>query len=467
MKTPVRARTLTLSALALVTAAIATAACGGKSHHGNGTPTPTPPTPSISGVTPTAARSGAVIVVAGANFGATQGTSAVRFGGVAGAPSQWSDTSISVPVPAASALGAGSQPITVVTAGGTSNAVSFTVQLPPAFYINNQTTPSSVSAYAIDAAGNIGALPGSPYVWGGAPGGFGGDASSLWVNTNTRRVYATSGTAVAAFMIDDSAGKLVAVPGSPFPTNTLTNYGVTTNRAGTLVFVSGYASDAVAVMKVGSNGALTAVPGSPFHTSNGGARDGIALSRNEKFLYSNQEATQGIVRMSLATSGTLMVLGSSMWASTDHNYMLRAHPFVDELYVGGDEANLNSATIDPVLGDLTVGTGWAVPSSRSVTISQDGLRVYVGGFDGSLSGFTVAPANGFLTAMSWSPLALGLSGLNVDLSDDGKFLIAVEQSPVNPIHVFSIGSSGAPTEIGTGRALDAASANPEHVAFGR
>ena len=46
-------------------------------------------------------RGGASVTITGTNFGATQGTSTVKFNGTAAAPTSWAATSIVVPVPAA------------------------------------------------------------------------------------------------------------------------------------------------------------------------------------------------------------------------------------------------------------------------------------------------------------------------------------------------------------------------------
>jgi Bacterial Ig domain/IPT/TIG domain len=64
------------------------------------------------------------VTISGANFGATQGTSTVKFNGTTATPTSWSATSIVAPVPAGATTGN-----VVVTVGGVaSNGASFTVQ---------------------------------------------------------------------------------------------------------------------------------------------------------------------------------------------------------------------------------------------------------------------------------------------------------------------------------------------------
>jgi RHS repeat-associated protein len=59
---------------------------------------------------------GASVIITGASFGATQGSSTVAFNGVSATPTSWSDTSITAPVPAGATTGS-----VVVTVGGSSS----------------------------------------------------------------------------------------------------------------------------------------------------------------------------------------------------------------------------------------------------------------------------------------------------------------------------------------------------------
>jgi FtsP/CotA-like multicopper oxidase with cupredoxin domain len=84
--------------------------------------------PSITSISHNYGAIGAVGVITGANFGATQGSSTITFNGTPGTPVAWSATSISVPVPAGSSSGN-----IVVTVGGlASNGIPFSVYPDPA-----------------------------------------------------------------------------------------------------------------------------------------------------------------------------------------------------------------------------------------------------------------------------------------------------------------------------------------------
>src|SRR5712664_227837 len=119
--------------------------------------------PSITSLNPTSGPAGTLVTITGANFGATQGTSAVRFsGGIIATPTSWSATSISVPVPAAAPIG--NDLVDVVVGGVGSNQVVFTVpSLSP--FISNLTPPTGPLGTSVTITGtNFGATQGSSTV---------------------------------------------------------------------------------------------------------------------------------------------------------------------------------------------------------------------------------------------------------------------------------------------------------------
>ncbi len=90
----------------------------------NGVPFTVLATPSITGVSPASGLTGASVIVTGTSFGSSQGSSTVKFNGVAATTViSWNSTTISVLVPNGATTGN-----VVVTAGGlASNGVAFTV----------------------------------------------------------------------------------------------------------------------------------------------------------------------------------------------------------------------------------------------------------------------------------------------------------------------------------------------------
>ena len=79
--------------------------------------------PVISSVRPASGPIGTTVAIAGANFGASKGTSRVEFNGAEATPANWSDTAITVAVP----MGAATGNVVVTVDGTPSNGVAFTV----------------------------------------------------------------------------------------------------------------------------------------------------------------------------------------------------------------------------------------------------------------------------------------------------------------------------------------------------
>ncbi|HKT48567.1 MAG TPA: Ig-like domain-containing protein, partial [Candidatus Acidoferrales bacterium] len=119
----------------------------------------TTPAPSISGLNPTSGVVGTSVTISGANFGATQGTSTVKFNGTTASVTSWSAASIVATVPAGASTGS-----VVVTVGGVaSNGVNFTVTTTSSAM--GPLTQSTVnSRYFVDPSGNAVFLVGS-HTW--------------------------------------------------------------------------------------------------------------------------------------------------------------------------------------------------------------------------------------------------------------------------------------------------------------
>jgi len=116
--------------------------------------------PSITSLNPTAGLVGASVMITGANFGATQGTSTVKFNGTAATPTSWSSTSITAAVPSGATTGN-----VVVTVGGVaSNGVSFTVTVLAPSIASLNPTSGLVGTSVTIAGANFGATQGTSTV---------------------------------------------------------------------------------------------------------------------------------------------------------------------------------------------------------------------------------------------------------------------------------------------------------------
>ena len=163
--------------------------------------------PAISRLSPISGLEGATVQISGRSFGASQGTSTVTFNGVTATPTNWSDTSITVTVPAGATTG----PVVVTVGGQASNGVSFTVGTDPVIGSLKPTSGPVGTTVKVTGA-NFGATRGTSTV---AFNGVNGSPSS-WSDTSITvdvPAGATSGSVVVT--VDSVASKGVSFAVTP------------------------------------------------------------------------------------------------------------------------------------------------------------------------------------------------------------------------------------------------------------
>jgi hypothetical protein len=100
-------------------------------------------------------------------------------------------------------------------------------------YTNNNSTPNTVSAFAVQANGDLAAVAGSPFLTGGSPG-FCTAMDTVAIDTLRRRLYLTNGNSNNVSGLNVSGnGALTPISGSPFATRFT---GIALNPAGTRLF---------------------------------------------------------------------------------------------------------------------------------------------------------------------------------------------------------------------------------------
>lgn len=189
------------------------------------------PGPSVTSLNPPSGLVGATVTIAGANFGATQGTSTVKFNGTAATPSNWRATSIVVTVPTGATTGN-----VVVTVGGVaSNGVSFTVTVPGPSITSLNPTSGLVGATVTIAGTNFGATQGTSTVK------FNGTAATATTWSATNIVTKVPAGATAGNVVVTVGG--VASAGVNFtvtvPAPSITSLNPTSGVLGTSVTISG------------------------------------------------------------------------------------------------------------------------------------------------------------------------------------------------------------------------------------
>jgi hypothetical protein len=212
------------------------------------------PTPAITSLLPNTGAVGASVIIAGSNFGATQGTSTVTFNGTAvTAVASWSATSITVTVPAGATTGN----VVVNAAGVGSNGVTFTVTPAPAI---TSLTPNTgaIGASVIIAGTNFGAtqVAGSTVTFNGISAGTAG-SWSVGSITVTVPAGATTGNVEV-----NAAG--VASGGSPFTVTAapaITSLSQNSGAVGTSITITGtnFGASQVAGSMVSFNGTTAPV----------------------------------------------------------------------------------------------------------------------------------------------------------------------------------------------------------------
>lgn len=115
--------------------------------------------PTITSLAPTSGGVGALVTIAGSNFGSTQGASTVTFNGTQASPTSWSATSIVAPVPSGATTGN----VVVYASGANSNGVLFTV-LPPPMISSLSPISGGVGASVTIAGTNFGSTQGTSTV---------------------------------------------------------------------------------------------------------------------------------------------------------------------------------------------------------------------------------------------------------------------------------------------------------------
>src|SRR6267378_2980629 len=118
------------------------------------------PAPSITSLNPASGLVGASVTIAGANFGATQGTSTVKFNEMTATPTSWSASSIVAPVPSGATTGN----VEVTVGGVASNGMSFTVTVPGPSITGLNPTAGFVGASVTITGANFGATQGTSTV---------------------------------------------------------------------------------------------------------------------------------------------------------------------------------------------------------------------------------------------------------------------------------------------------------------
>jgi IPT/TIG domain/Glucodextranase, domain B/Bacterial Ig-like domain (group 2) len=181
-----------------------------------------PPLPTITSLSPPAGIGGTAVTINGTAFGTTSG--AVTFNGLPATPTGWSNTAISVAVPAGATTG----PVVVTGNGEPSNGVAFTVTGPVLTGLSSHVgaVGDPVTLYGA----NFGAAPaGSSVTFNGVSA-----APSGWNNT-TILVPVPAGATPGPVAVTVSGATSNSTNFTPGPPDTITGIGVSSPSNGATV----------------------------------------------------------------------------------------------------------------------------------------------------------------------------------------------------------------------------------------
>ena len=171
-----------------------------------------PPGPVLTSLSPYSGLTGTSVVMTGANFGAAQGGSTVKFNGVTAAPSNWSATSITALVPGTATTG----PVVVTVGGVASNGITFSVATSASLggAVTRVSDGSPITGASVEAL-QSGVVKGSATTGAGGSYTIGSLLSGMYDVRTTATGYATKlVTGVAVSGSNTTLNITMAVPGT-------------------------------------------------------------------------------------------------------------------------------------------------------------------------------------------------------------------------------------------------------------
>ena len=336
------------------------------------------------------------------------------------------------------------------------------------YTINNDLANNGVVALKRSADGLIAEVLGSPFSTGGK-GLSGGDIDEQGaIRVHGEFVLAVNpGSNSVAVLRKQSGGKLMAVPGSPFPSGGSHPLSLTVHK--NLVYVANQAAEwgnpASAPNLVGfhmdSDGRLTPIPGSRIEFPRGAGPAQVEFSptgenvvvtsgfqgENASRIHSFRVMSDG--RLHEAAGSPLAPQGASGTVGFSWS------PMGDRVYVSNFRGSaITVFSVDRQSGGIRqVGGAYGDNEQAAcwTAISADGRTLYVANFvSNSISVFDVG-TGGKLTPLGTTKRRAGTSPdtKDIEVSKDGKHLYAVGSGKTE-VAVFQIGADRMLTELSAG-----------------
>lgn len=270
-----------------------------------------------------------------------------------------------------------------------------------------------ISGYAVDAAYQLVAVPGSPLA---APNG----AESLALSPGAGYLYATlQGTdGVLAYAVNSTTGALTSLPGSPFP-STGAPRSVAIDPSGAFAYVANRFGGVSAFTIGAGTGTLSAASGSPY--SAGTNTFVVTAEPTGKFVYAGNFDSADISAYSInATSGALASITGSPFAGRTGACMLGSDAGGSLLFVGHCSSSaIDVYTVNASTGALSLTSGSPFATnigSNAFAIDPTDQYLYATSSADAVVAFAIDGATGSLTAVPNGSVAAGTSPISIAVS---------------------------------------------------
>lgn len=348
----------------------------------------------------------------------------------------------------------------------------------PVIYVENNDfhdNKNAVLAFRINEEGKMKALPGSPFLTGGA--GLGNPSQILGpddqetpiiISADGKYLLAVNGgsNTIAVFEIHDD-GSISAVAGSPFPSNGETP--VSLAQKNNFIFVVNKSQNPLqkvtmkpnySTLMISADGKLSMVPGGKFETTEGTSPAQALVSRDQKFLFGVDflgfmiDPPVGTLRSFIINNAGILTPAAgtpqALPGNTGGALGLWQHPKDNTLYVGFPVASrIGVYEINPTSGNLSYSKSVEAGAAACwIRTNSQGDRMYV--LNSAEATVGVYNISNSLNPVIMAKLKLKKSGpvfgpmnaatsepFNLTFSPSGKILYVVSQHANTD---FSIGN---------------------------
>ena len=327
------------------------------------------------------------------------------------------------------------------------------VNLPPATY--------NAVVQAWDFCGNVGKAYVTVTTTGTvSPAGF-------LYTVNSDYVYGNTTNNIQGFTIVGKNGALAATGQAPVKAN-LWPVRAATDRGGFRLYVADYISgDIFAYFIDTRNGYLSPVPGSPYPVKRSVSAVAVHPSGHIVFAARAEYAAgDGVAVFKVNSDGTLTEASGSPYSTQSGPQALMVDPVGNYLYVADGSGYIDIFKIDTVADALTPvpGSPFAINDNTCggaypVDLFElFGTQLYAAdGVTGVVDGYSIDQSTGTLTQIPGSPWrdaggCQGIGGINnpaaayapksLAIDQSGKFLYAMNETPLMNIAIYSIATNG-------------------------